>query len=273
MTSRAHRVAHQAGAALSALGAVLLVMALSLPAASAARSPAFKGDCLGTVEAGTCILDEPEGRDPAVHGVVTYAMSGGLLTFTVVADAPVTDVQICMQTTGPFDEDANACAGSHGNHVTYGQDADRYVVDLAANGFPDPASVYWTLHVVVGGRTLQVRGPGRLIPPTTTTSVPGTTSTGPTTSTSVGPTSTTSTPSTTILPTTSVAPGVTTTVAPSSSSTAAVTPSTAARPDTEVLGEQLARTGPRVWGLVAGAVLLAAGLTLVLAVRLLTPNR
>src|SRR5438270_4642040 len=192
-------VGFRAGAALSAMGLVALVLSIMLPAASASPNPNFQGACSGTVASGTCVLDEPEGNDPSTQGTVTYALTGDVLAFTIDADDPVTEVQICMQTSGPFDVAANACAGIHGNHVTFTQVGDVYSVDLGDNGFSDPSAVFWTLHVVAGGRTLQVTGPGEGEAPTTTTTEEPTTTTTeePTTTTTEEPTTTTEEPTTT----------------------------------------------------------------------------
>src|SRR5438270_13133719 len=209
-------VGFRAGAALSAMGLVALVLSIMLPAASASPNPNFQGACSGTVASGTCVLDEPEGNDPSTQGTVTYALTGDVLAFTIDADDPVTEVQICMQTSGPFDVAANACAGIHGNHVTFTQVGDVYSVDLDANGFSDPSVVFWTLHVVAGGRTLQVTGPGDGSETTTTTEAPTTTTTEAPTTTTEAPTTTTEalTTTTTEAPTTTTEAPTTTTEAP-----------------------------------------------------------
>ena len=276
-----HRVV-RTGAILSAFGAIVLVLVLVLPVTPAAGDAPFQGDCIGSVVAGSCVLDEPEGRDPAVHGTVLYLLTGSQLAFTILTPERVTDVQICAQLSGPFAQQANACAGSHGNHVSFARDGESYVVDLAANGFPDPAAVYWTLHVVAGGRTLQVRGPGRLVPPTTTTSPTTTSTTTPPQPTTTGTPATTttvpgSTTSSAVVTTTSTTGSTTTTstvtTAPTTTTTGAVGGTSEAKPGAEVLGEQFGRTGGRLWGLVAGAVLLSVGITLVLAVTALGTRR
>src|SRR5205823_2838210 len=115
----------------------------------------------------------------------------------------ITEVQICAQTSGPFEVSANACAGIHGFHVGYTQVGNVYTVVLDPNDFPDPTAVSWTLHVVAGGRTLQVTGPGEgeetttTEAPTTTTEAPTTTTEAPTTTTTEEPTTTTEEPTTT----------------------------------------------------------------------------
>src|SRR5438552_6212808 len=98
-----HSVGFLAGAALSAMGVIALVLSFMLPAAHAAPNPQFQGACTGTVQSGTCILDEPEGNDPSTQGTVDYVLTGKVLAFTIDADDPITEVQICMQTSGPFD--------------------------------------------------------------------------------------------------------------------------------------------------------------------------
>src|SRR5207248_1454105 len=150
-----HSAGFIAGATLSAMGMIALVLSFMLPAASAAVNPNFLGTCTGTVSSGTCTLDEPEGNDPSTQGTATYLLTGDVLAFTIdPSEASPTDVQICMQTSGPFDVGANVCAGIHGNHVTYTRVGDVYSVDLGDNGFSDPSTVFWTLHVVANGRTL-----------------------------------------------------------------------------------------------------------------------
>src|SRR3954470_6220923 len=128
-TPTASRPRHtRAGLALLAVGLVTIVASFLAPSAGAAPNPGFQGDCVGTATAGTCVLDEPEGNDPAVHGTVTYTVSGDVITFTIVADGPISEVQICMQASGPFEQQANSCAGAHGNHVTYAQNGNQYSV-------------------------------------------------------------------------------------------------------------------------------------------------
>lgn len=201
----------------------------------------FQGECVGTDVVGTCVLDEPEGNNNAVHGTVTYVGTATSLAFTIIAVDPVQEVQICMQTAGPFEQAANACAGIHGHHVDFTQTDNVYLVDLDDEGFANTLPLYWTLHVVAGGRTLQVLGISQEGPAPTTT-----TTTEPTTTTTVAETTTTTTPATT-------------TTAPTTTTTAVI----------EVLGEQLARTGPISWLMATGVTMLLVGMALLAARRML----
>lgn len=223
--ARAHRI----GVTTSAIGVMLVVAAMLIPARATATN-LYEGVCVGTLSAGTCVLDEPEGQDPATHGVVTYLRIGDVMTYTVVADDPVTDVQICMQTSAPFDQAANACAGIHGYHVAYTSVLDVYSVDLQDEGFADDDPLYWTLHVVAGGRTLQVIASEFTDPGATTTTTEATTTTtdlGTTTTTE--PATTTTTADST---TTTEAPTTTTTEAPTTTTTEAPTTTTTVAPTT-----------------------------------------
>lgn len=257
-----HPAVQRAGAMLAITGFVLVMLSLLVPPAQPARAYEFQGTCIGTEAAGTCVLDEPEGKDPAVHGTVTYLFANNLATFTVAPLAPISEMQICMQTSGPFAQGANVCAGSHGNHVAFTQLGNVYAVDLAAAGFGAAPRVYWTLHVVSGGRTLQVNGTFDRIVTTTTTAPPTTTST-----TSGGTTTTAGEGTTTTTVATTTSTGAATT-APSAT-TIAPTPTTS---PLRVGGEQFARTGSPEWLLlVGGAGLLVIGLTLLVATRVLGP--
>ena len=251
------------------MGSGLAVMSFALVSPSqftaAETTNVYQGACVGTDVAGTCVLDEPEGNNSAVHGTVTYVGTATSLAFTIVADDPVQEVQICMQTEGPFEQAANACAGSHGHHVAFTQTGNVYLVDLDDEGFADTLPLYWTLHVVAGGRTLQVLGISQEAPPTTTTTTTEpttTTTTEPTTTTTVATTTTTELTTTTTVPetTTTTDPGTTTTTAPVTTTTTAVI---------EVLGEQLARTGPINWLMVTGTTMLLVGMALLVARRIL----
>lgn len=208
------------------------------------------------------------------------------MIFTIEAIDRVTEVQICMQSTEPFAEGANECAGSHGAHVLYTQTGAVYVVDLVAAQLATADPLYWTLHVVAGGRTLQVIGQTSFgSGPTTTTTTPEST----TTTTQPGSTTTTTEPgsTTTTEPesTTTTQPGSTTTTQPESTTTTeavtttteAVTTSTSTATTTtstsspvQVLGDNLARTGgPHWWGLLLGATMMLVGVTLTVAARVL----
>jgi hypothetical protein len=282
----------------------MMTIALVAPSAQASPPPnVFQGVCVGTASSGSCILDEPEGNNPATNGTATYARGVTTMTFVITPDAAIQEVQICMQDTGPFAQGANVCAGIHGHHVAYTSFANVYVVDLGAEGFENTDPLYWTLHVVAGGNTLQVMSPlQELPPPTTTTTDPGTTTTvAPTTTTTVAPTTTTTvapTTTTTVAPTTTttvpptttttVAPTTTTTVpetttttveptttttAPPTTTTTALTPTTApvtttTTLPTAVLGKTLSRTGGiQWWVLVTGAFLLLLGAGMLLSTR------
>ena len=135
-------------------GATAVVVGVLAAPASAKLNPNFQGNC--NDQTMTCVLDEPAGNNPATHGTVTWTDDGNVLAFTINADAPITEVQICMQESGPFAQGPNVCAGNKGPHVTYSKVGNVYSVDLAANGLSEP--VFFTLHVIAGGRTLQVNG-------------------------------------------------------------------------------------------------------------------
>lgn len=209
--------------------------------ANASPGSQFEGWCVGTVSAGTCVLDEPEGQDPSTQGTVTYVRVGNVMTYTILADDKITDVQICMQTSGPFEQAANACAGVHGFHVAYTNVVNVYTVDIASAGLADADPLWWTLHVVAGGRTLQVMPKEFQVPTTTTlapttTTIPETTTTVPETTTTVPETTTTTagvttttvpvTTTTTIPPTTTTVPPTTTTVPPTTTTVPATTTTT-----------------------------------------------
>ncbi|HVV37821.1 MAG TPA: hypothetical protein VHC63_14525 [Acidimicrobiales bacterium] len=296
-----HTALHRSGVALVALGLILVILALIVPKAGASAVPhVFQGDCVGTSSGGVCVLDEPAGKNPAVHGIVTYLRSATPMSFDIQANDKVTEVQICMQASGPFAVGANVCAGVHGHHVSYSQSGTLYTVDLVKAGYSKTSPLYWTLHVIAGRRTLQVRGachPPE--PPTTTTTSTSTTSTStPSSTTTAAPTTTTSTtmhPSTTttaapgttttsVAPTTTTVPATTTSVAPTSTTavpatTSSIAPatSTTIAPTTSttiaVLGSNLARTGgPRWWTFLLGASLLLIGATLVVSAQILHPR-
>ena len=290
------------GAALGLVGIAMMLVAVFAPNASAnPPNNTFQGTCVGTASAGVCVLDEPEGNNPAVHGTVAYSRAGDSMAFTINALDNIQEVQICMDSTGPFAIAANACAGIHGHHVAFGVAGNVYTVDLDDEGFAATDPLYWTLHVVAGGRTLQVMSPDQAPPPTTTTTAAPTTTTtvAPTTTTTVAPTTTTTaapTTTTTVAPTTTttVAPTTTTTVAPTTTTTVAPTTTTTTNPGTttttvalttttapvnpttttaqptQVLGETLSRTGGIQWQvLVIGALLLLIGSCMLLSTRLM----
>jgi hypothetical protein len=300
-----HRQLTKLGVILTLCGLVIATISLiSRSDKAGATTHSFEGNCISLTTAGVCVLDEPEGQNPAVHGLVSYQRTPTAMTFTINAIDSITEVQICMQTSGPFAEGANVCAGSHGDHVAFTHVGSVYTVDLVAAHLSETSPLYWTLHVVAGGRTLQVIGQTSLEEPTTTTSTtapPTTTSTTQppvttTTSTTQPPvttsssttqppvtttTSTTQPPVTTTTSTTqppvttsssTTQPPVTTTtstVVPSSSTTSSS--STTTTPiGVQVLPERLARTGgPHWWGLLLGAALMLVGVTMVLVSRVL----
>jgi hypothetical protein len=265
-----HQALRRTGAILAVIGFILVLLGLLLAPAKASGYE-FQGDCVGTATAGTCVLDEPEGKNPAVHGLVTYALVGSSLVYTITPDAPITEVQICMQTSGPFPDAANACAGSHGQHVLYTRSGSVYTVNLIDNGLQGAAPLFWTLHVVAGGRTLQVNGLFDPSVTTTTTSAPATTTASVATTTTPRPgTSTTVSGSTT---TTGNGSTTTTTEASATTSTLVSGATTTTTQPVNVLGEQFARTGGRqFWLLSAGSALLLIGLTLLASARLLGPS-
>ena len=269
--------ARRIGAVLVATGIVLMTIASFAPGAFADQpSNSFQGTCVGTATSGTCVLDEPEGNNPATNGTVSYVRLGDLMTFVIEpSGGNINEVQICMQDTEAFEIGANVCAGIHGAHVAYTSNDNVYFVDLTAAGLASASPLYWTLHVVAGGATLQVMSPNPgPLPTTTTTSVAPTTTTTepPTTTTTEPPTTTTTEPPTT---TTTEAPTTTTTEAPTTTTTTAVVTTTTAplttttTLPTEVLGKTLSRTGG-VHGmiLVAGAALLFFGSCLLLSTRI-----
>ncbi len=240
-TERVHRI----GVICAAVGVLLASAAMLLPA-NATTGNQFQGWCVGTVSAGTCVLDEPEGQDPSTQGTVTYVRVGNVMTYTILSDDNITDVQICMQTSGPFEQAANACAGVHGFHVAYTNVLNVYTVDIASAGLADADPLWWTLHVVAGGRTLQVMPKEFQVPttttlapttttipettttvPETTTTVPETTTTVPETTTTTEQVTTTTVPvTTTIPPTTTTVPPTTTTVPPTTTTVPATTTTT-----------------------------------------------
>jgi hypothetical protein len=267
-----HARLRTAGFALLVAGVITILLALLVPDAEAATAYSFEGNCVGAASAGTCVLDEPEGKNPAVHGLVTYVHAAQSMTFHIDTPSPITEVQICMQRDEEFATGANVCAGSHGPHATFSAVGHTYTVDLAANGLADANPLFWTLHVVAGGRTLQVVGRcSPPLPPTTTTTV------APTTTTTVAPTTTT-----TVVPTTSTSVAPSTTAGTTSTTTALVTTTTSPAPggttvttsSLEVRGRQFARTGgPRWWALQLGAALMLAGVALLVGARVLHPAR
>jgi hypothetical protein len=244
---------HRIGVICCAVGVLLASAALLMPA-GASPGNQFQGICVGTMNAGTCVLDEPEGQDPATHGTVTYLRVGDMLTFTIQSADPISEVQICMQASGPFAQAANACAGIHGYHVAFTNLLNVYSVDLKDEGFDATDPLYWTLHVVAGGRTLQVMPNAYQSPTTTTTTastttttIPPTTTTASTTTTTIPPTTTTasttttSTTTTTIPPTTTTLPGTTTTQ-PEGTTTTVTNETTTTVPETTTTTEPAVTT-------------------------------
>jgi hypothetical protein len=270
------------GAAFALVGIALMIFAtVGPPNAGATANNTFAGTCVGTYNAGTCTLDEPEGSNPATHGTVTYARALDLLSFVISPDHAIQEVQICMQESGAFAAGANVCAGIHGNHVAYTSAGNVYTVDLAGEGFADSDPLFWTLHVVSNGATLQVLSPSLVPPPTTTTTTdPGTTTTTLATTTTTVPATTTTVPATTttVPATTTTVPATTSTTEPSTTTTFPSVTSTTAPPletttttlPTNVLGKTLSRTGGiQWWVLVTGAFLLLFGTCLLLSTRIM----
>ena len=97
----------------------MLVGSIAPRAGANPPNTTFQGVCVGTASSGLCVLDEPEGNDPAVHGTVQYARVGDTMSFTINALDNVQEVQICMQDTEAFAQGANVCAGIHGHHVAF----------------------------------------------------------------------------------------------------------------------------------------------------------
>lgn len=268
--ARSERI-HRAGVLSAAVGLLLTSAALFFPAEASPPPSPFEGVCVGTMNAGTCTLDEPEGSNTATHGTVAYLRVGDVMTFAISATDSVSDVQICMQTNAPFEQAANSCAGIHGHHVGFGVLGNVYSVDLADEGFDAADPLYWALHVVAGGRTLLVMTVDYVVP-TTTTTEPATTTTVPATTTTVLETTTTTEQATT---TTTTDPGTTTTTDPGGTTTtlpATTTSSvlgqqlenTTTTIGSQVLGETLARTGgPPGFTLLVGLalILLAAAIS------------
>jgi len=273
--------ARRGGAMLVLAGAVMMTIALIAPRADAAVNPGFQGTCVGTAAWGVCVLDEPMGSNPGTNGTASYGRAGDLMTFLLFPTGNIHDVQICMQASGPFAVGANVCAGSHGHHVSYTSNANAYVVDLAHEGFATTDPLYWTVHVVAGGATLQIMSPLLSPPPTTTTTGSSTTTTSTSTTSTTIATTTTTQPSTTTTTdpgtTTTTSPSTTTTTEPSTTTTtspvvttttAPVLPTTTTLP-TQVLGKTLSRTGGVDWWvLVGGAALLLAGASMLVSTRL-----
>jgi hypothetical protein len=279
--------ARRVGAALAAAGIVLMTISSFAPGAFADQpSNTFQGTCVGNASAGTCVLDEPEGNNPATNGTASYIRLGDLMTFVISpSGGNISEVQICMQSTAPFEVGANVCAGSHGAHVAFTSNDNVYFVDLTAAGLASANPLYWTVHVVAGGATLQVMSPNpgplpttttTTVAPTTTTVAPTTTTVAPTTTTTTeAPTTTTTTEAptttTTEAPTTTTtteAPTTTTTTDPGTTTTTASVVTTTTLP-TAVLGETLSRTGGVDYlFLVGGAVLLFLGSCLLLSTRI-----
>lgn len=188
-----NNVGRRLGAGLAAAGLVLLGLALTAPGRAAADSkkpPVFVGYCTpdpANPEDGTCTLDEPEGQDADTYGTVAYDRTvAGVqdeLSFDLPAGLGATEVQVCVAlrsaaAANPYvPTNANTCAGNSPDRAYQSNSPpDPVVVDLDAffgslGGYAPGDAVWFTVHVVAGGRTLAVTGgsaPGEPITRTVT---------------------------------------------------------------------------------------------------------
>jgi len=132
-------------AGLATLLAAAALITVTTGPASAKLSNSFQGTC----NSSGCILDEPAGNNPATHGTVTY--DGTTLTITTTGGLQISEVHICTNATTAYVQSPLTCSG-----IT----PDRIVDDEGLSGTVYTKDVallaYWTVHVVAGGRTLQV---------------------------------------------------------------------------------------------------------------------
>jgi LPXTG-motif cell wall-anchored protein len=221
----------------------------------------FEGECTTTSPA-TCVLDEPEGNDPATHGTITVVRVGSVFTFTPTLNAGVTlaagadPIQLCMvadtgQANPYVPTSANTCAGIHGDPTKF--QAFPVVYDAAALLATADAPAWFALHVnlqdgdarttyvignvIVGGGTTTTTGATTTTALATTTTALATTTTTQATTTTTQPATTTTTAATT----TTSQPATTTTTAAATTTTAAVgaTTITSPRATTTTLAAQV----------------------------------
>lgn len=175
-----NNVGRHLGAELAASGLLLLGLALIVPGSVAAdgkEPPVFVGYCTPDAvnpEDGTCTLDEPEGQNPDIYGTLTYnrtvADAQDELSFDMPTGLGATEVQVCVTkrstvATNPYvPTNANTCAGNSPDRAYQSNSPpDPVVVDLDAffgsvGGYTAGEPVWFTAHVVAGGRTLAVTG-------------------------------------------------------------------------------------------------------------------
>lgn len=167
-------------AAVLAATGLLFGLALSSPVATAQeqqkKPPVFVGYCEPGEDPadGTCVLDEPEGQNPDTYGLVTYdrevTAETDTLTFVLPAGTDPTQVQVCLTVAteglaNPYvPTNANTCAGTSPDRV-YDETnpPETIVIDVAAalegvEGYELGVPLWFTVHVVAGGRTLAVTG-------------------------------------------------------------------------------------------------------------------
>lgn len=167
-------------AAVLGATALLVGLAWSSPLAAAQehdkKPPVFVGYCEPGEDpaGGTCVLDEPEGQNPDTHGTVTYdrefADTTDSLTFVLPSVTDPTEVQVCLTVAtdgvpNPYvPTHANTCAGNSSDRVYAQTDPpETIVVDVATAlagvpGYAPGVPLWFTVHVVAGGRTLAVTG-------------------------------------------------------------------------------------------------------------------
>ena len=168
------------GICFAVAGLVLVGLALIVPGPAEAASkkpPVFVGYCTPDAvspDDGTCTLDEPEGQNPDTYGTVAYdrtvAGAQDELSFDLPTGLNATEVQVCVtlrsaSAANPYvPTNANTCAGNSPDRAYQSSSPpDPVVVDLDAffasvSGYAPGDAVWFTVHVVAGGRTLAVTG-------------------------------------------------------------------------------------------------------------------
>lgn len=162
-----------------ALGALLAgIGVIALPAAPVhAAGPAFVGYCTpdaANPQDGSCTLDEPEGKNPATYGTVTYDRTVSGASDTLSFDRPntftATEVQICLtlvadSPASPYvPTSANTCAGNSPDRAySSSSPPDPVVVDVDAffagnSNYTPGAALWFTVHINGEGRTMYVTG-------------------------------------------------------------------------------------------------------------------
>ncbi len=67
---------------IGVLSTILGLAAAGIGLTSAPAAADFQGECAPTdASSGTCVVDEINGSNPAVHGTATYEIDGDTLTF------------------------------------------------------------------------------------------------------------------------------------------------------------------------------------------------